>query len=235
MIRQKMQNSDDQDLDSISNLKVSRLRKGILAWAERNLRDFPWRNNPVPFQILVAEVLLRRTTATAVLRIYPSFMKKYCNPKKIFNTEEAEIESALLTIGYQKQRAKILKQISKFLVEELNSSVPCSRDSLLKIPNVGSYTAGAILSLGCGQSAAMVDTNVRRVYGRIFLSCLPEKAKNRFIEELADNCVPKLRHQRYNLALLDLGALVCTYGIPRCQICPISELCDYFLRGMPSR
>jgi len=207
----------------------------LLKWSEKNLRDFPWRKNPTPYVILVTEVLLRRTTATAVLRIYPSFLKEYSDLKKITVAEETKLESLLSSIGYHKQRARILKNMAKFLVDKFNGAVPCSRDSLLEIPHVGSYTAGAILSLGCSQPSAMVDTNVERVYGRVFQSYLPKKGQRRFIDEIATMYVPENNHQIYNLALLDLAALICTYGIPRCGICPVKRLCDYFSQGLPRR
>jgi A/G-specific adenine glycosylase len=211
------------------------IRTEILVWAQSNLRDFPWRRNPTPLSILYAEVLLRRTTASAVLRIYTSFMKEFGDLKKIRESTEDELEQALSTIGYQRQRAKIFKDISNCILLEFGGVVPCAKESLLRIPHVGSYTAGAILSLGCNQRSAMVDTNVKRIYGRVFSCSLPEKAKDRFIEKVAASCIPRVDHQTFNLALLDLAALVCTYGIPRCRICPLSRVCDYYFLRMPNR
>jgi len=210
-------------------------RNLLLIWAQSNLRIFPWRINPTPYTILVAEVLLRRTTAAAVLRIYPSFTEKYPSLNKIANARVSDLASMLSSIGYHRQRAQILRNMARFIIERFNGKVPCSRDALLEIPHVGSYTAGAVLSLGCNQPSAMVDTNVERIYTRVFMSGLPRKGNRRFIDAIADMCVPKRSHKVYNLALLDLAALVCTYKTPKCPICPVSELCDYFSLGLPSR
>jgi A/G-specific adenine glycosylase len=226
---------DQEALEEVASTRKRNFQNLLLKWAEKNLREFPWRKNPTPYVILVTEVLLRRTTASAVLRIYHAFMKEYSDPRKIAAVEETKLASFLSSIGYHKQRAKILKTIAKFLIDEFNSVVPCSKESLLEIPHVGSYTAGAILSLGCSQPSAMVDTNVERVYGRVFLSNLPKKGKRRFIDRIAAMYVLEDNHKVYNLTLLDLAALVCTYGIPRCGICPINGLCDYFSQGLPRR
>jgi len=224
-----------ETLNEIAAIRKDEFQQLILRWAEQNLRDFPWRKNPTPYVTLITEVLLRRTTASAVLRIYPAFMREYDDPKRIAAVEETELASALSTIGYHKQRARILKAIAKYLIEKFNGTVPCSKESLLEIPHVGSYTAGAILSLGCGQPSAMVDTNVERIYGRVFLSHLPKRGRKRLIEPIASMYVPPDKHQTYNFALLDLAALICTYGIPRCGKCPVKGLCDYFSQGLPRR
>jgi len=230
-----MQNDEYKAIIDASNVKAIGLRKNLIAWAQINLRDYPWRKNLTPFLVLITEVLLRRTTATAVLRIYPDFIKRYGNLSQVLNSQETDLEIMLSSIGYQKERAKILKEIAKHIANELNGTIPSSKEELLKIPHVGDYTTGAVLSLGYNQPSAMVDTNVKRIYGRIFLSCLPKKAQNRFIDKAAAICVPKKMHKTYNFALLDLGALICTYSIPRCKICPIKEQCDYFSRKLPSR
>jgi A/G-specific adenine glycosylase len=230
-----IKHDEPKALDKVAGTRKREFQHLSLKWAEKNLRDFPWRKEPTPFTTLVTEVLLRRTTAAAVLRIYPDFMREYGDPKRIAEVEETKLTSALSTIGYHKQRAKILKAIAKYLVERFNGTVPCSKESLLEIPHVGSYTAGAILSLGCGQPSAMVDTNAERIYRRVFLSHLPKKGQRRFIDQIAAMYVPEDYHQTYNFALLDLAALVCTYGIPKCGICPVKGLCDYFSQHLPLR
>jgi A/G-specific adenine glycosylase len=222
-------------LDQVAATRKKAFQHLLLEWAEKNLRNFPWRQNPTPYLTLITEVLLRRTTASAVLRIYSIFVREYGDPKRIAEVEETKLASALSTIGYHKQRARILKAIAKYLVEKFNGAVPCSKELLLEIPHVGSYTAGAILSLGCGQPSAMVDTNVERIYGRVFLSNLPKKGRRHLIEQIAAMYVPPDNHQTFNFALLDLAALVCTYGIPKCGICPVKGQCDYFSQGLPRK
>lgn len=230
-----MMKCDAKALNDVATTRKGDFRHLLLEWAEKNLRDYPWRKNPTPYGTLVTEVLLRRTTASAVLRIYATFMREYSAPEKIAAAEESKLASALSTIGYHKQRARILKAIAKHLIERFKGTVPCSKELLMEIPHVGVYTAGAVLSMGCDQPSPMVDTNVERIYGRVFLSQLPKKRRRRFIEQIAAKFVPEVNHKTYNLALLDFAALICTYGIPRCGICPLRRLCDYFSLGLPRR
>jgi A/G-specific adenine glycosylase len=230
-----MTKHDAKALEDVVATRKIHFRRLLLEWAEKNLRDYPWRKNPTPYETLITEVLLRRTTASAVLRIYATFMREYSAPEKIAAAEETKLASTLLTIGYHKQRARILKVIAKHLIEEFMGDVPCSKETLLEIPHVGAYTAGAVLSLGCDQPFPMVDTNVERIYGRVFLSHLPKKGQRRLIEQIAAELVPEDEYKTYNLALLDFAALVCTYGTPRCGICQLKRLCDYFSQRLPRR
>ena len=176
----------------------------------------------------MAEVLLRRTTASAVLRIYEAFLNSYPTIGDLANADEKKLETFLSTIGYQKQRAKILKSIATFIVREYWGKVPRSTENLLRIPHVGPYIAGAILSFGYDAPAAIVDSNVERIMKRVFSNHLPNKTSLQVVQYLADALVPKRGHMIYNLGLLDLGALVCRYDSPRCQQCPIKTICGKY-------
>ncbi|MBD3189163.1 MAG: hypothetical protein GF308_00890 [Candidatus Heimdallarchaeota archaeon] len=206
--------------------RSAEISNSILNWGEKNLRSFPWRKNPDPYRILIAEILLKRTTATAVNRIYNEFIGLYPDLKALAKANIDELEDFLQTIGYHKQRSKILKKISRVILNEYNAEIPSDFDSLIAIPNIGPYTAGAVLSLGYGIRAAMVDSNVLRIYKRVFFKSLPNKAVNNVINKVAKIILPQKRHAKFNLALLDLGGLICTYRNTHCLKCPIRNFCD---------
>jgi len=203
-----------------------RLAGALLAWGEKNIRDFPWRKERTPYRILVAEVILRRTTSTAALRVYEEFLKKWPDIKSLANANVDELEQLLVAVGYHKQRSRILVNIARFIDKEFGGNIPNDKKQLLKIPHVGPYTAGAILSLGYGIPAPMVDSNVQRILSRVFNNCLPKKGRARAISMLVEALLPKKGHIVFNLGLLDLGALICRYDRPRCKVCPLSDLCD---------
>lgn len=111
-------------------------------------------------------------------------------------------------------------------MDKFGGKIPNDFKQLILIPHIGPYTAGAILSLGYGQPAPMVDSNVERILKRAFENSLPEKAVLKRLHRVAGILVPNKKHDTFNLALLDLGALICTYRIPYCNRCPINSSCD---------
>ncbi len=214
--------------------KRERIRDLLKEWAKVNLRCFPWREKPTPYSILIAEVLLRRTTASAVSKIFQIFMSQYPSIEKLAVADKTSLEQLLRRIGYNRQRASALIEMAKFIVNEYNGQIPNDKERLLNVPHVGNYTASAIISLGYGIPSAMVDSNVSRIIKRLFL-CYISGLPFRVIQEVAEMLAPKGGNQMYNLALLDFGALICTYGIPRCTVCPLSSICDYYAKGNPRR
>lgn len=215
--------------------KKANIRSALQKWAEASFRCFPWRERPTPYSVLVTEVLLRRTTATAVSNIFHAFMAQYPSIEKLAIADRVNLEKLLVRIGYNKQRANILIEIARFIVNKYNCQIPDDKEKLLRIPHVGNYTANAIISLGYSTPSAMVDSNVIRILRRLFLSHLTEQAPLKTIQKVADLLAPEEGNQRYNLTLLDFGALICTYGVPRCTICPLNSACDYFMKGNQKR
>ncbi len=200
--------------------------EGVLRWARNNLRDFPWRRDRTPYRVLVAEFLLRRTTATAVARIYDSFITRYPSIHDLAGASEEELAAVLQSIGYHLQRAKMMRASAQYIVDTHGGEIPSTEQALLAIPFVGPYIAGAVLSLGLGKRASMVDSNVERVVTRTFHNTLPTRGTARVIRTIADMLVPERGHAVFNLALVDIGGLLCSYRWRKCDECPISALCD---------
>jgi len=207
------------------------VQTSLIRWGRQNFRHFPWRTHRSPYSVLVSELLLKRTTASAANRIFEEFIRLYPDPQKLSQADNKQLERLLSKIGYHKRRTKILIEMSSFLLKKYNGEIPRTKKELLEIPYVGDYTANAILSLGYGIPSAMVDSNVERIIGRLFLGYLEKKPLLKTVQRIADLLSPTENNQNYNYALLDLGALVCRYGIPKCSVCPVNSLCDYFLSG----
>lgn len=206
----------------------------IVQWGRRNFRPFPWRTNRTPYSVLISELLLKRTTASAANRIFEEFICLYPDLPKLSQADNRQLEKLLSKIGYHKRRAKILVVISSFLIRRYNGEIPRTKEELLEIPYVGEYTANAVLSLSYGVPAAMVDSNIQRIITRLFLKHLLTKPSSRILQKIAELLAPSEKNQEYNYALLDLGALVCRYGIPKCKLCPINGHCDYYSSGKPN-
>ena len=200
-----------------------------LNWAADHFRDYPWRKNlDCPYAILVAEQLLKRTTAAAASRIYEEFLRQFPDLTTLSESSEEKLSIALARVGLQRQRAKAIKALALYLVNVESGVIPSELNKLLAVPGLGEYSARAVLSFGFDIPTAVVDSNVERVLSRVFQDSLPAKPTQRALQELADRLLPEKSHRVFNFALLDLGALVCRYVGPKCEECPLAHVCDYY-------
>lgn len=203
------------------------VQRGILGWAAGHTRYYPWREpGRSPYEILVAEVLLKRTTARAAARVYGDFLSRFPTVKDLADASNAEFEAILSSVGLQKQRARAFLEIGRHIVANEGGVVPDTADGLLRVPHLGPYSAGAVLSFGYRLPAAVVDSNVERILRRVFRDCMPEKISRELLQAMADELLPKTDHRSFNLGLLDLGALTCRYIRPKCDKCPLASVCD---------
>jgi len=205
--------------------RTAQLRVMILNWWSVEARSYPWRQaGRTAYEILIAEVLLKRTTAAAVARVYEEFLQKFPSIEAIHSALDTDLEAALTPIGLYRQKAKGLKEMAKYLMETGGGKIPSTLSGLVKVPHIGTYTAAAVASFALNSPAAVIDSNVERIIGRVFENTL--SAKND-LYHLADSLLPEMMHRDFNLALLDFGALVCRYVRPKCSTCPVIGLCDY--------
>ncbi|HAZ31273.1 MAG TPA: hypothetical protein DCY61_01010 [Dehalococcoidia bacterium] len=213
---------------------LDEIRQALLGWFEKNGRTFVWREHPDPFTVLMAEILLKKTSAEAVNRFLPYFLESYSSIAELYETPETELARMLGPLGLSSQRAKQMKGLARVLVQSYDSKIPCSRDELLKLPGIGEYTARALLSFSFGKPEAIVDTNVARVIMRVW-GVKPSRCEARRSPEVWDkasqlvNARPK-RAARINWALLDLGALICKPRRPKCDECPMNGNCTFIAR-----
>ena len=206
----------------------------VLQWGGQNFGDFPWRVSRSPYEILLAELLLKRTTATAAARVYEGFLARFPSLQDIASAPDNELVRALTDVGLQRQRAHSMKNLASWLLSKHDGRVPPDLEELLRVPGLGDYSATAILSFGYGVRAAVLDTNVERILLRVFQDALPARPSRTVLREVAQNLLPKEGHREYNYALLDLGRLICRYANPLCGECPLASVCDFY-RGANGR
>lgn len=204
--------------------------KHLLKWWKKNKRDFPWRRTKNPYAVLVAEMLLRKTTALQVERIYNNFISKFPNPKALSNTNENKLKNFLKPLGMEYRRAKLPIELGKTLMETHNGKVPSNQEDLLKLPGVGLYSANAVMSFCHGQNAPTVDTNFIRVIQRVF-GLKSKRARARDdgnVWKFAQVLVPKGKSRNFNLAVLDFAAKICKPRNPKCDSCPLNDDCLFY-------
>jgi len=206
----------------------------LLEWYDRSRRDLPWREPGVSaWQILVSEFMLQQTPVTRVLPIWPDWVRRWPTPSATAAASAADVLRAWGKLGYPR-RAKRLHECATVIARHYGDVVPDDVDTLLTLPGVGSYTARAVACFAYGQRVPVVDTNVRRVVARAVygLADAGSPSATRDHEDVAallpnDEVAP-----HFSVALMELGAIVCTARTPRCGLCPLSE-CAWRHAGYP--
>lgn len=199
----------------------------LLTWFDKNKRILPWRNDPTPYRVWISEIMLQQTRVEAVKPYFERFIGELPDIFALAECPEEHLLKLWEGLGYY-NRARNLKKAAVSIVEAGGNALPDTYEELLRLPGIGSYTAGAIASIACGQAEPAVDGNVLRVLSRVFLyekDVLSQKAK-REMEELVRTMIPKERPGDFNQALMELGAVVCVpNGSPDCANCPLSAIC----------
>jgi len=214
---------------SIISTRAEGLAGRLLRWGAEHYRNYPWRNPPrLSYSILVAELLLKRTTATAASRVYHEFLAKYPTVGDLAQAELRELEQILARVGLQRQRADAFRAVALHIVRHEGGEVPCTLERLLRIPHVGAYTACAILSFACGVPVPVVDSNFTRFITRVFATTLGPSPRPEEVWAAARTVLPEGQHAEFNYAVLDFAGIVCRYGQPRCLHCIINDLCDWY-------
>ena len=206
----------------VQSEQAATFRDGLLAWAENNLRSFPWRKTTDSFEVLVAEILLQKTLAERVAPVYESLLDAYPSITELAAAEPKEVATHIETLGLQNQRSRALVKIGSELE---GRGVPDDAQQLRALPYVGRYAANATLCFALGEPVPIVDANVVRVYGRAFGLDLDEKADATW--EFAAEMLPSDDFRKYNLALLDFAAEVCEPREPNCATCYWHDRCPY--------
>ncbi len=206
--------------------KVRAVQSAILAWYRRGHRDLPWRRTRDPYAILVSEIMLQQTQVDRVIPKYHQFLERYPTLAALAGAPRAEVIRSWAPLGYNR-RAVRLHEIARQVVERYDGRLPDTVEGLLTLKGVGRYTAGAIACFASGRAAAALDTNVRRVLGRIFAADVPGAGDDdRLAWPLAEAVLPPQDAYDWNQALMDLGATICVSRTPRCLLCPAQASCS---------
>ncbi len=214
------------------------LADAVLAWYAGNARDLPWRRpGTSAWAVLVSEVMLQQTPVTRVTPVWQAWLDRWPTPGALAADPAGEAVRMWGRLGYPR-RALRLHEAAVVLVERHAGCVPSSYDELRALPGVGDYTAAAVASFAFGRRHAVVDTNVRRVYARA-VSGLADSghAVTAAERRLAAALVPDdpAVAARFAVAVMELGALVCTSRAPGCPACPLATSCAWRAGGHPGR
>lgn len=204
----------------------------LLSWYFENARDLPWRESHDPYRIWLSEVMLQQTQVVTVVGYFTRFLERFPTVMDLAAADEDEVFKLWEGLGYY-SRARRLIPCARVVVERHGGVFPDSLEALLKLPGIGPYTAGAVLSIAYNKRVPAIDGNVLRVASRwyaldtdIRLPAAHKEIESRLLAEMPEDA----RH--YNQALMELGACVCTPRSPGCGACPVAGACEALARGL---
>jgi A/G-specific adenine glycosylase len=209
----------------------------LLAWYARNARDLPWRRTRDPYRVLVSEVMLQQTQVNRVREYYPRFLERFPDLETLAGARPKVVREAWDGLGYYARARnlhRLAKQVAKGRGTEAKgrrgaeAKLPSEPAELVKLPGIGPYTAGAVASFAYEKPVPAVDTNVARVIRRVFLGTDGQrKTYDGRLRSIAAALVPRdgKRAWRFNQAIMELGALICTARKPKCDECPVRPDC----------
>ena len=207
---------------------LEKIAEPLLKWYDKGRRILPWREDPQPYYVWLSEIMLQQTRVEAVKPYYDRFIQNVPDIQALAEMEEDKLVKLWEGLGYY-NRVRNLQKAAKVIVKEHEGKMPSEYESLLELPGIGSYTAGAIASIAYGKAVPAVYGNVLRVLSRLRMDgedILSQKTKTRVEKELRE-VIPVNRPGDFNQALMELGAMVCLpNGEPKCGECPWEALCQ---------
>ena len=213
--------------------------ESLLDWYDRNARTLPWRISPQdrakgirpdPYRVWLSEIMLQQTTIPHGMRYFLRFTELWSNVDALASASQEEVMHEWAGLGYY-ARARNLHACAKIVSEA--GGFPQDAQSLMKLPGVGPYTAGAIAAIAFDEPKAAVDGNVERVLTRYYAVASPLPDIKSELKTKAQGLVPTSRPGDFAQALMDLGATVCKPREALCDDCPLSEACVARKDGNP--
>lgn len=200
----------------------------VLVWFDQHGRkDLPWQQSVTPYRVWVSEIMLQQTQVATVIPYFERFMARFPTLPDLASAQLDEVLHLWTGLGYYARGRNLHKAAQQCLVLH-QGDLPADLDALQALPGIGRSTAGAIMSLGFGRRAVILDGNVKRVLGRHqTISGDPAQAQiSQRYWQVAEAFTPQERVASYTQAMMDLGATLCTRSKPSCLICPVAEDCQ---------
>jgi A/G-specific adenine glycosylase len=209
------------------------LRLKLLAWYRHHQRSLPWRSTNDPYRIWISEIMLQQTRVDTVIPYYERFIKSFPDVRTLADAPAQDVLKIWENLGYY-SRARNIHAASRIITDRWGGRIPDKPEEIKKLPGIGDYTAGAILSIAYGLAVPAVDGNVRRILCRLFAirKSVDDPREQKKLHDLAAALVPSRHAGDFNQALMDLGATICRAKKTDCVICPVGSICRARLSGL---
>jgi A/G-specific adenine glycosylase len=199
-------------------------RAAVLRWYDDRGRALTFRATRDPYAILLSEVMAQQTQIARVVDAWGRFLERFPTVDALAAATPADVLRAWQGMGYDR-RALNLRRAARAIVDEHGGQVPHDLAALERLPGIGPYTARAVASIAFGTAVGAVDTNVRRVIGRVLGGPLGPAVDAARMQAAADAAVDPERPGDWTHAVMDVGATVCRPRTPRCEACPLAAWC----------
>lgn len=217
-------------------MKNTDFSDAILNWYDQHGRkNLPWQQHISPYRVWVSEIMLQQTQVATVIPYFERFMERFPKVEDLAHAKQDDVLHLWTGLGYY-ARARNLHKAAKMIVDNFNGEFPCDLEQLQTLPGIGRSTAGAIASLSMGQTAAILDGNVKRVLARFYaIEGWPGQTSTlKQLWQVAEDLTPVNRCNHYTQAMMDMGATLCTRSKPHCELCPIAPACKAYKAGTQS-
>ncbi|HTA75697.1 MAG TPA: A/G-specific adenine glycosylase [bacterium] len=216
-----------------ANIHSTQIQKHLLDWYDQYKRDLPWRRTKDSYAIFVSEMMLQQTQVKTVIPYYGRFLDELPDWQSLAKAKEEKILKLWEGLGYYR-RARNLQAAAQKIIAEFNGKLPQTREEIIKLPGVGQYSAGAVLSIAFQKPEPLVDGNVIRVFSRLFVlrGNLKTGENHEKVWDIARSLISTKRPGDFNQALMELGATVCFTDNPQCLLCPLFQFCEAAQRGI---
>lgn len=204
----------------------------LIKWYNDNKREMPWRKTSDPYKIWISEIMLQQTQVDTVRPYYERFIERFPTVMALAEANLEEVYQYWQGLGYYR-RAQNLHKGAQMLAKDFNGIFPMDPKVVQNIPGIGPYTLGAILSIAFHIPLPAVDGNVMRILARQFLieQDIAIAKSRKVFEEKVMMLMPD-DPNKFNQALMELGALICTPKSPKCMSCPVQSLCMAYEEGV---
>jgi A/G-specific adenine glycosylase len=205
----------------------------LLRWYGVHARDLPWRRDRDPYRVWLSEVMLQQTTVAAVQPYFQRFVAKLPAIAALAAAREEQVLRLWEGLGYYR-RARQLHRAAKMIVAEHGGRFPSDADAVRRLPGIGRYTAGAILSIAFDQPLPILEANTVRLLSRLlaFRGETRSAAGLRLLWHAAETLLPRRQAGQLNQALMELGSQVCKPREPSCEKCPVATMCPTHRDGL---
>ncbi|AGE84894.1 A/G-specific adenine glycosylase [Cronobacter sakazakii] len=211
-------------------MQAQQFSRQVLDWYDKyGRKTLPWQQEKTPYKVWLSEVMLQQTQVTTVIPYFERFMARFPDVTALANAPLDDVLHLWTGLGYY-ARARNLHKAAQQVATLHGGKFPETFEEVAALPGVGRSTAGAVLSLSLGKHFPILDGNVKRVLARCYaVEGWPGKkeVENR-LWQISETVTPTEGVARFNQAMMDLGAMVCTRSKPKCEICPLNNGCEAF-------